>query len=57
MSYIQFVNALQSKKTKEKYTKFLNAFLIHANIGWDEVLQIAKTSTITTYSIYYRYEG
>jgi hypothetical protein len=23
MSYIQFVNALQSKKTKEKYTKFL----------------------------------
>jgi integrase len=40
MSYIQYINALHSKKTKEKYTEFLNAFLTYADIGCDEILQM-----------------
>jgi site-specific recombinase XerD len=40
LSYIQFVNALHSKKTKEKYTEFLNTFLTYADIGCDEILQM-----------------
>jgi integrase len=40
VSYIQYVNALHSKKTKEKYTEFLNAFLTYADIGCDEILQM-----------------
>lgn len=40
MSYIQYVNALHSKKTKEKYTEFLNAFLTYADNGCDEILQM-----------------
>jgi hypothetical protein len=35
-SYIQYVNGLHSRKTKEKYIEFLNALLTYADIGCDE---------------------
>ena len=52
MSYIQYVNVLHSKKTKEKYTEFLNAFLTYADIGCDEILQM-ETKQVQSLLIQY----
>jgi len=39
-SYVQFINALSSNRTKESYTFFLDSFLRFAKLGCDQLLEL-----------------
>jgi integrase len=39
-AYIQFINSLKSKETKEVYTRCLNYFLKHFNLSCDKLIEL-----------------